>query len=45
MTGNLRHDVHTAVLMREHGVRKIVTRDLHLHRFLFLQVDDPLPAR
>jgi len=25
--GNLMHDAHTAVLMREHGVRRIVTRD------------------
>jgi toxin-antitoxin system PIN domain toxin len=40
--GNLLHDAHTAALMREHGVRSIVTRDLGFHRFPFLEVIDPL---
>ena len=40
--GNLVHDLHTAVLMREHGVSRIVTRDRDFHRFAFLDVVDPL---
>lgn len=36
------HDVHTAVLMREHGVSRICTRDVHFRRFPFLTVIDPL---
>ena len=42
--GNLVHDTHTAVLMREHGIRRIVTRDADFHRFPFLEVVDPLEA-
>jgi toxin-antitoxin system PIN domain toxin len=42
LEGNLMHDGHTAVLMREHGLRRIVTRDSHFHRFPFLDVVDPL---
>lgn len=40
--GNLFHDLHTAVLMREHGVSRIYTRDTDFHRFPFLTVLDPL---
>ena len=40
--GNLVHDLHTAVLMREHGVSRICTRDTGFHRFPFLTVVDPL---
>lgn len=40
--GNLMHDAHTAILMREHGVRTIYTRDTDFHRFPFLEVRDPL---
>jgi toxin-antitoxin system PIN domain toxin len=40
--GNLLHDVHTAALMREHGIRRIYTRDADFHRFKFLEVVDPL---
>ena len=40
--GNIVHDMHTAVLMREHGVSRIVTCDSDFHRFPFLQVIDPL---
>jgi len=42
--GNLVHDAHTAILMREHGVRQICTRDADFHRFRFLEVIDPLRA-
>jgi toxin-antitoxin system PIN domain toxin len=41
LRGNLVHDAHTAVLMREHGVRDICTRDTDFHRFPFLRVIDP----
>ena len=40
--GNLLHDAHTAILMREHGIRRICTRDADFHRFPFLEVVDPL---
>ncbi len=42
LRGNLMHDLHTAVLMREHGVSRICTRDKDFHRFAFLNVVDPL---
>jgi toxin-antitoxin system PIN domain toxin len=42
LAGNLMHDVHTAVLMREHGVRVIYTRDTDFHRFPFLELVDPV---
>ncbi len=44
ISGNLLHDVHVAVLMREHGIRRIVTRDTDFHRFRFLDPIDPLTA-
>jgi len=40
--GNLLHEAHTAILMREHGIRRIYTRDTDFHRFAFLEVIDPL---
>ncbi len=40
--GTLVHDLHTAVLMREHGVSRICTRDTDFHRFPFLEIIDPL---
>ena len=42
LAGNLLHDAHTAILMREHGVRQICTRDTDFHQFAFLEVIDPL---
>ena len=42
LSGNLFHDAHTAILMREHGVRSIVTHDSDFHRFPFLEVVDIL---
>jgi uncharacterized protein len=42
LRGSVLHDVHTAVLMREHGIRRVVTRDTGFHRFPFLEVIDPL---
>ena len=44
LAGNLLHDVTTAVLMREHGVRRICTRDTDFHRFPFIEPVDPLTA-
>jgi predicted nucleic acid-binding protein len=40
--GNLLHETHTAILMREHGIKQICTRDTDFHRFTFLEVIDPL---
>lgn len=42
LRGNLLHDAHTAILMREHGVRRIFTRDTDFQRFAFVEVCDPL---
>ncbi len=42
--GNLIHDLHTAILMREHGIGRIYTRDTDFHRFPFLEVLDPLSS-
>jgi hypothetical protein len=42
LRGNILHDAHTAVLMREHGIREIYTRDTNFHRFPFLKVIDPV---
>lgn len=39
--GNVVHDLHTAVLMREHGVSRICTFDSDFGRFPFLTVVDP----
>lgn len=44
LAGNLLHDAHTAIIMREHGIRQICTRDTDFHRFTFLEVIDPLQA-
>lgn len=44
LAGNLWHDAETAVLMREHGIRRICTRDTDFHRFPFLEPIDPLLA-
>jgi hypothetical protein len=40
--GNLFHDLETATLMREHGVREIVTADTDFLQFGFLRVTNPL---
>jgi uncharacterized protein len=42
LAGNLFNDAHTAVLMREHGIRRICTHDTDFHRFPFLEVFDPV---
>jgi toxin-antitoxin system PIN domain toxin len=42
LAGNIIHDLHTAVLMREHGIRRICTRDTDFHRFPFIEPIDPL---
>jgi uncharacterized protein len=42
LAGDLFPTAHLAILMREHGVRRIYTRDASFHRFPFLEVVDPL---
>lgn len=42
LSGNLIHDAHTAMLMREHGILRIVTRDTDFHRFPFIEPIDPM---
>lgn len=41
LSGNLIHDANTAILMREHGVQRIYTRDTDFHRFPFVEPIDP----
>ena len=45
LSGNRMHDLHTAVLMREHGIRRIYTRDTDFHKFPFLEPVDPTRIR
>ena len=40
--GNLFYDLHTAVLMREHGVPEIMTEDNDFRKFPFLTVTNPI---
>jgi len=42
LAGNVLHDAHTAILMREHGIPRVFTRDTDFHRFPFVEVVDPL---
>ena len=42
ITGNLVFDAHTAILMRENGIRTIYTRDSDFNRFPFLDTVDPV---
>ncbi len=44
LRGNAVHDLHTVVLMREHGISRISTRDRLFLRFPFLTVIDPAGA-
>lgn len=42
LSGNLVHDAPTVALMREHGIRRIYTRDSNFHRFADIEPLDPL---
>lgn len=42
LKGNVLHDLHTAAVMREHGVSEIRTADTDFHQFPFLEVVNPL---
>lgn len=42
LSGNLLHDAQTAILMQEHGIKRIYTRDTDFHRFPFLEPIDPV---
>jgi toxin-antitoxin system PIN domain toxin len=42
LAGSILHDAHTVCLMREHGLRQIVTRDADFHRFKGVDVLDPV---
>lgn len=42
ISGNLVFDAHTAILMRENGVKTIFTRDTDFNRFPFLDTVDPI---
>jgi toxin-antitoxin system PIN domain toxin len=41
LRGNVVHDLHTAALMREHGISQICTMDSDFRRFPFVEVIDP----
>jgi toxin-antitoxin system PIN domain toxin len=42
LSGRRVHDAHIAILMREHGIRRIYTRDADFFRFPFLEPVDPV---
>jgi uncharacterized protein len=42
LNGNLVFDAHTAILMRENGVKTIYTKDADFNRFPFLDTVDPV---
>jgi predicted nucleic acid-binding protein len=42
--GNLVPDAHLAALLKQHGVRKLHTRDGDFRKFPFLDVRDPFAA-
>lgn len=42
LRGNVLHDAHMAILMREHDVEQIYTRDADFRRFPFIEALDPL---
>jgi toxin-antitoxin system PIN domain toxin len=42
LSGRIVHDAHVAILMREHGIRRIYTRDVDFHRFPFVEPVDPV---
>ena len=42
LRGNIVHDLHTAALMREHGIVEIRTADTDFHQFPFLTTVNPL---
>lgn len=41
LNGNLLYDAQTAILMKEHGIKRIYTRDIDFHRFPFIEPVDP----
>jgi toxin-antitoxin system PIN domain toxin len=42
VSGKHVHDAHIAILMREHGIARIYTRDTDFHRFPFIEPVDPV---
>jgi toxin-antitoxin system PIN domain toxin len=40
--GNLVPDAHLAALLRQHGVKRLFTRDRDFRKFSFLDVNDPV---
>ena len=45
LRGDILHDAHIAILMREHGLRRIYTQDAHFARFGFIEAVDPALPR
>lgn len=41
LSGNILHDFHTAVLMREHGISEIVTFDRDFRTFPWITIREP----
>lgn len=42
LRGNLLHDVHIVILMREHDIKKVYTADTDFHRFPYIEVVNPV---
>jgi len=45
LSGNLIHDAHHVILMKEHDIKKIYTTDTDLHRFSEIEVVNPLKEK
>jgi hypothetical protein len=45
IAGNLVFDAHTAILMRENGIKTIYTRDADFNRFAFVDTIDPVSGQ
>jgi toxin-antitoxin system PIN domain toxin len=41
LSGNILHDFHSSVLMREHGIRQVLTLDRDFHAFPWVEVELP----
>lgn len=41
ISGNIWHDAHTVCLMKENGIREVVTADTDFHRFSGIKVMNP----
>ena len=41
LAGSPLHDLHTAILAREHGIEEVWSEDVHFHRFPWVRAVQP----